>query len=200
MENETDVSKTATSLTSANNAATEAACGAPGSPSSSSSLAAGATSVSEPYVLAILESYLATHPPTIGANQMEELIGQAETVAADTVDRARREIELELTKKIDDAKADILAQLLPMVKAIVSTSANAAAPPAVTIVRGTMEALPHSFAVGDPVKVWNDPEGKTFRLGEVVAIHEGGHAFDVKLDDGAVSMVSASGLAFDDRR
>ncbi len=60
------------------------------------------------------------------------------------------------------------------------------------------ELLP--LQVEDPVKVWADPEHKAFRVGEVVAVHEGGHAFDVKLDDGTVTKVPADGLEYDDRR
>jgi len=48
--------------------------------------------------------------------------------------------------------------------------------------------------------VWADPEHNKFRVGEVVAVHAGGHAFDVKLDDDTVTKVPADGLEYDDRR
>lgn len=54
--------------------------------------------------------------------------------------------------------------------------------------------------VEDPVKVWIDAEHKTFREGEIVAVHDGAHAFDVQLDDGTVTKVAADGLEYDDRR
>lgn len=48
--------------------------------------------------------------------------------------------------------------------------------------------------------MWADPEHKAFRTGEIVTVHDGGHAFDVELDDGAVTKVPADGLEYDDRR
>ena len=59
---------------------------------------------------------------------------------------------------------------------------------------------PQDIRVEDPVKVWADAEHKSFRVGEVVAVPEGGHAFDVELDDGSVTKVPADGLEYDDRR
>jgi hypothetical protein len=52
---------------------------------------------------------------------------------------------------------------------------------------------------GDPVKVWGDPEHKTFRAGKVTSVHEGAHAYDVELDDGTVAKINADGLEYDDR-
>jgi len=101
----------------------------------------------------------------------------------------------EIDAKIDNATADLLAHLTPMLTAVVGKSAAAQAPLAPSI----YPIFPE-LQIADPVKVWADPEHNKFRVGEVVAVHAGGHAFDVKLDDDTVTKVPADGLEYDDRR
>ncbi len=125
--------------------------------------------------------YMLARPPTFS---VEQLTVEAEAAVARALDA-----------RTENLKADIIAHLTPMVTAVVSGKA-APAPP--TLV--TSSSAPIGLKPADPVKVWGDPEHKSFRLGEIVAAHDGGHAFDVRLDDDTVTKVPADGLDYDDRR
>jgi hypothetical protein len=117
---------------------------------------------------------------------------EAEVTAA--VDNAKRDLdalEASFDQKIEAAKLDILAHLTPLITA---------ATKAPTPIAAVAQPAAGNLAVGAPVKVWADPEHKAFRLGEIAAIHDGAHAFDVKLDDGTVTKVNADGLEYDDRK
>lgn len=117
-------------------------------------------------------------------------------------DKVMVEIEAAVARELDariaDLKADILAHLTPMIAAVtggaIVTAAAAAAPAPQTA------APAIALKAEDPVKVWQDAEHKTFLEGAVVAVHDGAHAFDVKLPDGTVTKVGADGLEYDDRR
>ncbi len=115
-------------------------------------------------------------------------------------DRIEAVVREELRVALEDTKADILAHLMPMVAAITNAPKAAAVPFADAKDRPQLAKELGTLEPDDPVKVWTDPEHKTFRVGEVVAVHDGGHAFDVKLDDGSVTKVPADGLEYDDRR
>lgn len=203
-KNATGVSKELTSTEPAKNAETvkadELAGGAP--------IAAAASSY-ETYVSPELESkilsivtnavreYLFANPPTIGLAQLEQITDSAQKAAADVVAEGQQALELQVSKEIDAAKADIIAHLTPLVSAIVSGKAK---PERVLDANPAAAADAHAIVAGDPVKIWADPEHSKFRLGSVVAVHDAGHAFDVELDDGTITKVVAEGLAFDDRR
>ena len=212
----TDVSQMPTPEIPAQNAATVTPIAEPGQPAGSSAAAAAETLVSpamEKQILFLVENfmgqYMIANPPTINAAQvaqsveaylaatpqMEKLRDDLDTRIADTVENARRALQLDFTNQIDATRADILAQLAPMLAAAMKGATAPAAGPAV----GTPAAAAHVLAIGDPVKVWSDAEHKTFLLGKVAAIHDGAHAFDVELEGGSVSKVGADGLAFDDR-
>lgn len=115
----------------------------------------------------------------------------------------------ELEQTIEKAKVDIIAKVTELVTPVVAKSAESAAlpryrpeelvipPPIVEAEDQAPEA--HNLAVGDPVKVWADPNHKTFLLGTIAAVHGQGGAFDVETDDG-VTKIPADGLEFDDRR
>jgi hypothetical protein len=228
-ENETDVTKTGTAPEPALAAENASAGGEPGAAPASSSSSSSETLVSAVddsaelatpiklgdirlIVVGVLESiagrailaqlvadWLLANPPTIGVHQMEELTEHAGETANTTVQEAIRQLTaVDLPALIDAAKADILAHLTPLITAIVAKQpapalAAAAASP---IQAGTA----HTLAAGDPVRVWADPEHKAFREGSIVEIHDGAHAFDVKLDDGTVTKIGADGLEYDDRR
>lgn len=145
--------------------------------------------------------WLFANPPTLGIAQMEKLTDDAGLVANDTVQAAMRQLtEVDLPRLIDNAKADILAHLTPMITAIVAGSAPPRADDPVAIAKEAQDKNSVPLEVGWPVKVWADAEHKAFREGEIVAIHDGAHAFDVKLDDGTVSKVGADGLEYDSRK
>lgn len=109
------------------------------------------------------------------------------------------EIGALITERIDNATADTLAHLTPMLTAVVEKSRTTPGAPAVTVHYGKPPADLTPVELEDPVKVWVDAEHKNFRVGTVVAVHEDGHAFDVELDDGSVTKVPADGLEYDDR-
>ena len=200
---ETNVTNGGTSTEAAKNAETvmpaSSAGGAPIAAAASSSV----TDVSpelEAKILALVsnavEQYLFANPPKLGLEQLEQITDSAQKAAADVVAQGGRAVELELTQKIDEAKADIIAHLTPLVSAIVSGQPK---PQLVPAAATAAEENGPELKAGDPVKVWADPEHSKFRLGSVVAVHDAGHAFDVQLDDGTVTKVVADGLAFDDR-
>ncbi len=225
-ENATNVTKEGTSTEPAKTAENVTAAAAPGELAGGAGASSSETPVSypdhhhdvaqidgfEPRVVAVLESpaghavliklvenfvgqWLFANPPTIGIAQMEQLTDHAGIVANETVQGAMRQlVEVDLPKQFDNLKADILAHLTPMITAITSAPRAVPSAPAISV------AAVHELAVGDPVKVWADLERKTFLDGEIVAVHDGAHAFDVKLADGSVTKVGADGLEYDDRR
>lgn len=211
-EKETNVAAESSSPKAAETAENVTAAAAPGASSASSSASSSETAVSEEidakiqkFVVATVDRYLVAFPPTIGVAQMEQLIDQAGKVAATTVEMATKALELEIADKLEAAKADIIAHLSPMIAAIVGKSATTALDARLDkdpaeLAKQLAGERPDDLRVEDPVKVWADPEHKAFRVGEVVAVHEDGHAFDVRLDDGSVTKVPADGLEYDDRR
>lgn len=149
-------------------------------------------------VAQLVADWLLANPPTIGVHQLEELTDRAGGIANDTVQEAIRQVvEVDLPRLIDAAKADILAHLTPLITAIVEKQPVPALLPAAPQIQA---GKAHALVAGDPVRVWADPEHKSFREGEIVAAHDGSHAFDVKLDDGTVTKIGADGLEYDDRR
>lgn len=146
-------------------------------------------------VVEIVRDYLLAHPPTIGIKQLEDLGDMVDKRAAGIVQGAHDEA-IALAKEYTDAQikaaqAAIVEEITELVRP--NPSAPAVAAPGAP-------AAPHVLVVGDPVKVWADAQHKDFRLGKVLAIHDGALAFDVELDDGSATKVPADGLAFDDRR
>lgn len=163
------------------------AVAAPGAAAASSSGAPAETNVSRVVV---------TLTPEV-TQAIQTLVDAEVSAAVSNATRDLDELETKLEKKIDDATADILRHLEPMITAIVEKSA-----PGPVLVKpvANAPAAPQELEAGDPVKVWADPEHKTFRLGEIVAVHDVAHAFDVKLDDATVSKIGADGLEYDDRK
>jgi len=107
----------------------------------------------------------------------------------------------ELANKLEKVKADVIEHFTPMLTEIVSKSA-APMPGPVTIdllARAITEKPERELAIDDPVKVWTDPEHKTFRLGKIAGIHDGASAYDVELDGGGLAKIPAGGVEFDDR-
>jgi hypothetical protein len=151
----------------------------------------GALWIRQDDVAKFVSDWLFSNPPTIGLHQMEELTERAGRIANETVQQAMTAHDLEVIRKIEAAKADMMAHL-PLIMlghpAPLAPSAIAEAPPVQT------------FELGDAVKVWSDTEHKAFRLGKIVGLHDRLHAYDVKLDDGSLTKISADGLAEDTRR
>lgn len=187
MENETNVSPAPASQEPAKTAATEPpiapAGGAPGEAAVSSS----ETPVSSvPFHLHDIVSIDGLKEAVQAA--VHELGVQ---LGEDTLAGVRKLVE----DAIESAKADIIKHVGELVMPIVAKSAEDAAAAASSVPAQTA----HVLAVNDRVKVWADQQHKFFSVGMVVAIHDGAHAFDVRLDYGSVTKVGADGLEFDDR-
>jgi len=198
-ENATSVAKEGTSPEPAKTEENVTAIAAPGELAGAAAAAAEETPVSRQIVTLTAEVtdairtlvqaklaseialYLHEHPP-VTYEQIRET--------------AQESVQAEVATAVEQAKADIIAHLMPLVGAIVEGKT----PPALAARQTSPLAAVHNFQAGDPVKVWGDPEHKTFRLGKIVAIHDGGHAFDVELDDGTVTKIGADGLEYDDRK
>lgn len=204
-ENETNVTPAPSSSTPAKNAATSAvdelAGGAPGAPIAE----AKETPVSTVFppeqraaIVAILDDYFLAHPVTLGLQQLEDLGDHFDRKLVEGIasfkDGALALAKQYVDEAIENAKADMLKHFTALASTI-SQVAPAAVKPSESAAVG-----PHELAVGDPVLVWVDKKANTFRLGEIAGIHDGAHAFDVKLDDGTVTKIPADGLQFDDRR
>lgn len=176
-ENETNVAPEGTSPEPAKTAENASAGGARASSPGAPVAGADETNVS---IIAVVRGYLAEHPieewlePKLEALKAEILAKVAELVA-----------------KSPEAPVSIESPIQPRIEPAGRTGPT----------RGVMlEDQAHELAVGDPVKVWADPDQRTFRLGTVAAVHDGSAAYDVTLDDDAVAKVPAGGLEFDDRR
>lgn len=184
-ENETGVAPGATSAEAAKNAeiasAGELAGGAPIARQASSS----ETPVARTFLIyanedraKVVASLCVTAHTITGAEQNLVLLGEdgkAILVVELQPGFDRREVETALDANLDKDPAELRSE---------SAERKDFAP----------------LQVEDPVKVWIDAEHKTFREGEIVAVHDGAHAFDVQLDDGTVTKVAADGLEYDDRR
>lgn len=172
MKNETNVAPEGTSPEPAKTAANETPVSSPGVPAGGAGELPGETKVS---IIAVVRGYLAEHP-----------------------------IEQWLEPKLEQLKTEILAKVSELVTPIVAKSTEQAVP-AATAPAPTLEpaAAPAStereLAVGDPVKVWADAKHKTFYLGVIESVHEGG-GYNVKLDGGGTTYLRADGLEFDDRQ
>lgn len=191
-ENATNVAGLPTAPAPALDAATVAPAGAAGELAPGSAEAARETSVSsadhdriEALVRACVPEALRDHlaeVPLITAEHLEQITSSA-------VERC----SVLLQDLVDNAKADILKHLTPMLTAVVEKSAAAPDPAA-----PNPAPAAHELTVGDPVRVYADPQRKQFYTGTIETVHDGGHAYDVKLGDGTVTKVPAGGLDFDD--
>lgn len=139
-------------------------------------------------LLKLIESfvgdYMEANPPTVNQDDLNALID----------------------KKVEDAKSDILSHLTPMISAIVAEKTSAAPLPAAEIADAEklraegIEATATALNAGDPVRVYQDADRKTFYTGRIVAMHDGGHAADVKIEElDAVSTVRIESLEYDER-
>lgn len=177
-ENETNVAPEGTSPEPAKTADNEPPIAAPGASAGGAGELVQETNVSD--VLRVVREYLASNP-----------------------------IEQWLEPKLEALKAEILGKVAELVTPVVAKSVEAARPiqpsiePRTGPTHGVMveDQAPeaHELAVGDPVKVWADAAHKTFHLGVIQSVHEGG-GYDVHLEGGGVTYIRAGGLEFDDRR
>ena len=174
-ENETNVAPEGTSPEPAKTAESETIVSSPGVPPAGAIELPQETNVS---IIAVVRGYLAEHP-----------------------------IEEWLEPKLEALKSEILAKVSELVTPIVAKSAEAlpkyrpdelVIPPPI-VESEDQAAEVHELAVGDPVKVWADARHKTFHLGVIDGVHEGG-GYDVRLDQGGHTYIRADGLEFDDRR
>lgn len=139
-------------------------------------------------------------PPVTYGNVRALVVGllnspAGQAILAKSFDDGVEGIDAHFAQLIDAAKAEILAHVSELVKPIVAASVPAPEKPAIPA------APPHVLAAGDPVRVYNDAARKTFYTGTVVALHDGGHAADVKLNElgGATTTVRLDALEYDDR-
>jgi len=205
-ENATGVSKEATLPEPAKNAEIASAGGAPGAAPASSSAAAAETPVST-----LQEPYPAHHHDVA---QIDTFDPKVRAIVEPLIETAVHNLGVQLSedtavgvrKMIEDAKADILAHLTPMLRAFRSDRAIPEIPipevPGATF-QDRYAHVPrsgHTLEIGDPVKVWQDAEHKTFLEGQVAAVHDGAAAFDVELADGSATKVGADGLEYDDHK
>lgn len=108
-------------------------------------------------------------------------------------------IDERLPAQIEKAKNEVIVHFGTMISAAGRTGAGAREGAAVSPSAVLAPESDIPLEVHDAVKVWADPEQQKFRIGKVVAVHDGGHAYDVELDDGTVSKIPAGGLEYDDR-
>jgi hypothetical protein len=177
------------------------------------SVDSGSTS-QEPAKTAEIESAGAPAPSSpgaaIGAPQETPVSPlTAEQVAMmieEQVSTARAEMEdvrATLRAYIDESIMDVKGILPVMIAGIIGESRKPV--PITNAMTGAPEKIVagqvHALAVGDPVRVYKDAERKTFYTGAVTALHEGGHAADVSINEleGALTTARLDSLEYDDR-
>jgi hypothetical protein len=153
----------------------------------------------EPAKTAEIES-AASSPPSspgaaIGAPQETPVSLTKEQVLAmieEQVSTARAEIE--------DVRATLRAAI-DETRAMMDRYLQTAAVSAPTIEKPASTAASHVLAVGDPVRIYKDADRKTFYTGTVTALHEGGPAADVSINEleGALTTARLDSLEYDDR-
>jgi hypothetical protein len=129
--------------------------------------------------------------------QIDHLESRVVAIVEEQVSTARAEIEdirATLRAYIDETKADLMRYFGRSVTPIGPGAAE-------TIAAAAFSAHAHVLAVGDPVRIYKDAEHKTFYTGTVTALHEGGNAADVSINEleGALTTARLDSLEYDDR-
>lgn len=202
MENETNVAPGVTSPEPAKTAENESAGGARASSPGAAIELPGETPVSYPLhhhdvaqidhltprIFAIIEESLRPQFDGIASDLTAQLDGIA--MLRDKIEELKAELAVIRDYVIDRGPAYTSA---PGVPTIVPADAK-------TTIGIEVSVKPHVLVLGDPVKVWGDPEHATFRLGVISAVESADGPYEVTLDDDSITRVSADGLEYDYRR